>query len=38
MNTANDIRPSFDEMAVVRAAFVLPISFSTLRQVEIHVR
>jgi hypothetical protein len=38
MFTANNNRPSFDEQAGVRAAFALPISFTTLRQVESHVR
>jgi len=38
MITANDIRPRLDELAVVRAAFVLCFSNTTLRQVESHVR
>jgi hypothetical protein len=38
MTTANNIRPSVDERADVRAAFVLRFSFMTLRQVESHVR
>ncbi len=40
MIKANNIpvTPSFDEMAEVRAAFALRSSFTTLRQVESHVR
>jgi hypothetical protein len=37
MITANNIRPRLDELAGVRAAFVLRFSFTTLRQVECHV-
>jgi hypothetical protein len=38
MFTADNNRPSFDELAGVHAAFVLRISITTLRQVECHVR
>jgi hypothetical protein len=38
MIMAHDITPRLDDLAGMRAAFVLVFSIMTLRQVECHVR